>query len=189
MEHPELRQAPRVDCSIGLHLQGEWTFLKARVEDIGRLGARLRVPLKELGLTASTHLSVIARHLDAVLSAEVVAHFRPEMLGSLVQRHLHAVRVSRSCPDEPSVDVGCKFDRPLTRLDAVALGLPIPMEGETVEEAQAGAEGKAPVAREPEPALNTEEGMSAFAEMRWSLIVKKSESELLTRRDNGRTRR
>ena len=170
MDQHEKRQAPRVTCSIGLHLQGEWTMVRARVEDVGRLGARLRVPLRELGLEPNVGMTAVAAHIQQLLTNDVVASFRPEMLGSLVQRHVEAVRIAQPEAGDDYVDIGCEFARPMTRLDSAALGLPIPMEGESVFDAETGLEGKAPQTRE---AVTAAQG-SAYADLRFALLVKKS---------------
>ena len=185
MDQHEKRQAPRVTCSIGLHLQGEWTMVRARVEDVGRLGARLRVALLELGLQPNVGMTAIAAHIRHLLTHDVVANLRPEMLGSLVQRHVEAVRIAQTEIGDDYVDIGCEFDRPLTRLDAVALGLPIPMEGESVEDAEAGVEGKAPQQREPEAVAGVPTSGSAYADLRFSLLVKKA--DLGAEPGNGQT--
>ena len=175
MDQHEKRSAPRVTCSIGLQLQGQWTMVRARVEDVGRLGARLRVPLKELGLQPDAGMTAVAAHIRQLLTHDVVANLRPEMLGSLVQRHVLAVRVAPTQAGDDHVDIGCEFDRPLTRLDAVALGLPIPMEGESLEEALAGVSGRAPVTREVASTAAQSADCSPFADLRFSLLVRKAD--------------
>jgi len=172
MKPSDKRKAPRVTCSIGIHLRGEWTLVKARVADIGRLGARVHVALEELGLPPDAPLVEVGKHIEELLAQDVVAQFRPDLVGSLVERHIHAVRIARDSVAAPSVHVGCVFDRPLTQADAVALGLPIPMEGETPEAALAAVEGKAPHARAPEH-LPSDEADNAFADLRWALTVRK----------------
>lgn len=172
MNPSDKRKAARVTCSIGIHLRGEWTLVRARVADIGRLGARVHVALEELGLPPDASLVEVGRHLEDLLTEDVVAQFRPELVGSLVERHIQAVRIARESVAAPSVHVGCVFDRPLTQADAAALGLPIPMEGETSEAALAAVEGKSPRPREPEhhPADVAD---NAFADLRWALTVRK----------------
>ena len=150
-------------------------MVRARVEDVGRLGARLRVPLRELGLEPNVGLTAVAAHIRQLLTHDVVANLRPEMLGSLIQRQVLAVRVALPESNDDHVDIGCEFDRPLTRLDAVALGLPIPMEGESVEDALSGASGKTPLVREPAPVAAQPPDGSSFADLRFSLLVRKAD--------------
>ena len=175
MEQHEKRRAPRVTCSIGIHLQGEWTMVRAQVEDIGRLGARLRVTLRELGLESHAGITEVASHVRQLLTHDVVAHFCPELLGSLVQRRIEAVRVTHIHDGDEYADIGCRFDEPLTELDAAALGLPIPMEGETVEDASTLVEGKGPQTRALEPLTSKDRKGSAYNDLRFSLLIKKSD--------------
>jgi len=175
MEQHEKRKAPRVTCSIGIHLEGELTMVRARVEDVCRDGARLRVPLIELGLASDVSMTAIAAHIRNLLTNDVVAHLRPEMLGSLIQRHVEAVRIAPTELGEHFIDIGLEFDRPLTRLDAVTLGLPIAMEGESVEDAEAQVVGKSPRVRESVlPETDVSSG-SAYADLRFALLVKKAD--------------
>ena len=174
MSQPEKRKAPRVTCSIGIHLEGGLTMVRARVEDVCRDGARLRVPLLELGLEPDVGMQAIATHIRHLLTRDVVAHLRPEMLGSLIQRQVQAVRIAPAESGEHLVDIGIEFDHPLTHEDAVTLGLPIPMDGESVEDAEAGLAGKAPRVRETVSTGEASNGGSAYADLRFALLVKKS---------------
>lgn len=175
MDKHDKRRAPRITCSIGLHLQGEWTMVRARVEDVCRDGARLRVPLVELGLQPDVGMTSIAAHIQRLLTQDVVAMLRPELLGSLVQRSVEAVRIAPTELGEHFVDIGLEFDQPLTRLDAVTLGLPIPMEGEDAEAAEQEVAHKQPRARELTHAGDEASTGSAFADLRFSLLVRKAE--------------
>lgn len=175
MDRADKRRAPRITCSVGLHLQGEWTMVRARVEDVCRDGARLRVPLVELGLQPDVGMTAIAAHIQQLLTKDVVAMLRPELLGSLVQRHVEAVRIAPTELGEHFIDVGLEFDEPLTRLDAVTLGLPIPMEGEDEQVAQAEIAHKQPQTRELTHSGSEATNGSSFADLRFSLLVKKAE--------------
>lgn len=146
----ERRTAPRIGCRIPVLLQGQWTSVQADVADLSRAGARLQVPVSQLGLAGGAGLSEVARQLRLLLTKDVQTQFFPAQLGSLIQRRIHPVRIGRIIAEDPIADIGCFFNEPLSPVEAAALGLIIPMEGETFEEAQSYQKAVSPQSREPE---------------------------------------
>ncbi len=123
--------------------------MQAAVADLSRAGARLQVPVHQLGLGGGANLSEVSRQLRHLLTKDVHAQFFPQRLGSLIQRRIHPVRIGRIEADPPLADVGCFFNEPLSPVEAAALGMIIPMEGETLEEAKTYQRAVAPYPREP----------------------------------------
>ena len=124
--------------------------MQADVADLSRAGARLQIPVDQLGLGHGANLSEVARQLRHLLTRDVHAQFFPDRLGSLIQRRIHPVRIGRIEAERPLADIGCFFNEPLSPVEAAALGMIIPMEGETLEEALTYQKAVAPEPREPQ---------------------------------------
>lgn len=115
-----------------MHIDGGWRDV--RIVDISRTGVRLRVPLATLGFEPGAGLADLAAHLDRVVPRRAAAQFHPERLGALVERELHVVRIALPDGEGGEVELGCRMDRRLGDVEAAALDVPVPAEGQRIEE-------------------------------------------------------
>ncbi len=160
MPTPERRRDARITCRLSLTLRGEWANVDGTVLDVSRTGFRLRLPLGEIGLQRGATLSQIASQLHHILSKDVVASFLPELLGPLVTRHIEPRALSLPHEDPESVEIGAFFDAPLGRVEAAAIGLPIPMEAESSEDAARLAPAEPPRVHAPASRAIVDDGES-----------------------------
>ena len=149
MTSPERRHHVRIDCRVPLNLRGEWTEVQGTVVDISRAGFRLHLPLTEIGLQPGASLSEVSEQLHHLLTDDTAASFLPEMLGQLVTHAIWPRRLSIPTDDPGCVELAGTFDRALTPSEAAALGLPIPMENESAEDAMRRTSLHPPQARTP----------------------------------------
>ena len=145
---PEHRKVGRVRCSLpaAVVTPGDWPG--ARVLDISRTGVRLAMGL-EGGGEGAIGLTGIVEQLEDRLALKLVVDLHPDRLGSLIRRALQVVRIGPVVPEEGIVELGCVFVPPLSEDDAVALGVPLPREGEPPDIARRRMGSKPPRSREP----------------------------------------
>ena len=149
MPTKERRGDARIDCRISLNIRGEWTDVNGMVADISRSGFRLHLPLTEIGLQPGASLSEVSEQLHRLLTDDTAASFLPEMLGQLVTHAIWPRRLSIPTDDNSCVELAGTFDKPLTASEAAALGLPIPMENESIQDAKQRTPLNPPKARTP----------------------------------------
>ena len=147
MPSPERRRDVRVKCRLSLGCRGEWTHVKGTVVDISQTGCRFRVLLAEIGIPAGTRLNQVAVH--HLLTDDVVFHFLPEMLGTLVTRRICGRRISLPQDEPHCVEIGGRFDVPLGETETAALGLPLSSPGENSTQAHDPARPHPPRVRSP----------------------------------------
>jgi hypothetical protein len=128
----EKRESLRVPCSYPVRVYGQLQEFSGRLCDISRTGARLRVGADRL-LAGGADLASMTRALDMLLGSSFLADLHHEMLGPLVRKQLHLIRLG-SFVDEgqgTGLEIGCLFDAPLTDEEATMLGIGLPPTGVT----------------------------------------------------------
>ena len=147
---PEHRKVGRVRCSLPAAVVAPGDWPGAAILDLSRTGVRLAVALEssETGMPA---LSSIVEQLEDRLALKLVVDLHPDRLGSLVRRALQVVRIGPVVPEQGVVELGCVLVPPLSEDDAVALGVPLPREGEPPDIARRRMGMHPPRAREPAP--------------------------------------
>jgi hypothetical protein len=106
------------------------------VVDVSLRGVRLSIPVGEAERPLPESLGRIVSQLREVLLMQLFVEFRPDDRGALVKRRLVVVRIGPRNPKTGHLELGCVIEPPLTRVEATALELPLPEEGETPEEAR-----------------------------------------------------
>ncbi len=136
MESSDRRDAARTPCQVPVRLTWEGRTVEAMALDISLRGARLLIPAASLVEDPHASMAVLARQICEALPPRVPTCFHPELLGPLVQRVLHVVRVGVQAGTESAVELGCRLDRPLQEVDAAAMGVAVAKMGETATEAR-----------------------------------------------------
>ena len=96
----ERRSAYRVNCHIPVRLATSMgRTIVAETTDLSRTGARVRIPLAELGLEHGAELRTIAQAVQSEVGDLAVADIHHERLGPLLRRHLHVVRIAQHDPE------------------------------------------------------------------------------------------
>jgi hypothetical protein len=126
LQNDERRRAGRLACKIPVRVRASGRTLHAHTEDLSRVGARLLIPLSELGLPANSSLTRVAHETTAILGDLASLEFHYEILGTLVRRMARPVRIGRGASGQTHVEVGCALRRSLTDAEVEFLGLPLP---------------------------------------------------------------
>ena len=126
----ESRHALRVACQLPIQLRARDKTLTATVLDVSRSGCRIRVTVD---LSKSRKIGYLARVHD-VLGRNVSGNLRFDVLGSLIAKRLNIVRAI-PITEMTEIDLGCKFEEPLTDEEATMAGLGLPALGVTEESA------------------------------------------------------
>ena len=126
------RLAARIACDVPLRIRVDGAWRHVKIVDVSRTGVRVLVPLHELGLEHDTSLADVARFLGHVVAEQLPAQFHPARLGDLVTRQLTIVRLGLDAGG--AVELGCTMSERLGDIEAAALGLDVPQEGEGLEE-------------------------------------------------------
>ncbi len=174
----------RIPCDVPLRLQVDCTWRPVKLVDVSRTGARLRLPLGALGLGPGLGLAEIAEHLDQRLPTRVSLQFHPERLGTLICRKAKIVHLALDEGLGNEIEVGCVLSDVLSTDEAAALGLALPQEGETAEEAL-----RAHVVEPPKPRVPARRDAGAYRSLpgaSWFSLADEDRSSVPT---NGRAPR
>lgn len=131
MATDDKRDALRVPCDYSIRVYGQLRELAARMVDISRTGVRIRVPLSRLMNTEVLDYASLTHSLEQVLGKSFQADLHHEMLGPLVRKRIRVMRVGNVDPDADFVEIGGRFDEPLTDDETVMLGVGLPPVGVT----------------------------------------------------------
>jgi len=128
------RLADRIPVEVPVELDTNSGIVEAETMDVSRTGMRIHVRARDLGHAPSLEMSETAAHVAAALSPRFAARLHFRMLGPLLERVVRMTRLSIP-PDRPAwIEIGCRFDEPLTLEDATTLGVPLPPVEGTDEE-------------------------------------------------------
>ena len=119
----------------------------ARLTDLSRSGARVRIPGAPLGLERAAPPALVARQMARILGATFDARLHPERLGSLLCKRLRLVRIGQRDRDSSDVEAGCQLNPPLTDVEASMLGLAIPTLLSDDREGESCLEARGPTVR------------------------------------------
>jgi hypothetical protein len=127
------RRAIRIACSAPVRIRTRTGWLEVRVIDLSRGGIRVAIPCEQVGVAQGAALLDVARRLGTILPEriEAVLGTTPEL-----QRILHVVRIGKCGPNMREIELGCLHDRPLDDDDALTLGVVLPREGESWDQAE-----------------------------------------------------
>lgn len=181
----ERRSEERMEIAVPVEIESDRGSLEAKLVDVSRTGARLQIRPSDIGHTSSRDLSETALQVASALPSEFEARMHFKALGSLLHRRLTLMRIAVPLNDRTVIELGCRFDRALTRDEATALGVTLPSEGDSSD----GSKGlvwdldptgvaNAPV--DPEEATPSE---------KQTLVVEPPEESLIPRFATGVSRR
>jgi PilZ domain len=147
----ESRGSERVPYRASLHVATPRGNVQARLLDLSRTGLALQVGLADLGPRPPRDLYHVASWIGQTIGRSFRVEINPEALGSLLAREVHVVRIGG--PEDGSDDVvlGCTFVTPLSDLETVMLGVPLPRPRGGGETWLPRADVPMPYARDPGP--------------------------------------
>ena len=122
----EKREAGRAACEVPVRIQTAQGDVTGVVTDLSRVGARLQIPGRQLGVHRLSGLVQVARRVDATIGQVFGADLHYELLGSALRKTMHAVRIGQRDWESPDVDLGCKLTEVLTDEESALLGLELP---------------------------------------------------------------
>jgi hypothetical protein len=124
---------PRVACTLEVRAQTRTGWVPVKVLDLSRRGVRIAISDQTVGLSSEASLLDVARRLGGVLPEWIPLEFPTH--GGL-SRKVRVVRIGKRSGDRGEVELGCLFAEPLQDLDALQLGVVLPDEGESWEQAE-----------------------------------------------------
>ena len=122
MSRESRRSAERVSLEGSVHIDGTNGIVEADMRDLSRTGVRIRLRASRNARSAGD-LLLATQDLYARIGKEPTVKLFPERLGALVSRTAFVTRVILPPDDPAAVEVGCRFDRPLTDKDTLRLGV------------------------------------------------------------------
>lgn len=128
------RLADRIPVEVPVELDTNNGIVEAETMDVSRTGMRIHVRARDLGHAPSLEMSETAAHVAAALSPRFAARLHFRMLGPLLERVVRMTRLSIPSDRQAWIEIGCRFDEPLTLEDATTLGVPLPPVEGTDEE-------------------------------------------------------
>ena len=157
MTEPNRRKAPRVPFAVPVHVDSNEGPIDAELVDVSLTGARLRFFASSIGFPPSPDLDETALQVASTLPAHFEARLHYKVLGPLLHRGMNMVRIGVPLDAPNLIELGCSFDRPLSRDEIMALGVVLPEADEETKaqkslEEQVGEEPAVPVLREEEDA-------------------------------------
>ncbi|MHC5009329.1 MAG: PilZ domain-containing protein [Planctomycetota bacterium] len=126
MDSSSKRGDPRVACRIPIRLLSTRGWISGYILDVSRRGARLAIPIPELGLDPTTSMLTVARRLPDLLPREAPVEFDPERFGPLIARRIQIVRIASAGRQEGEIEVGCLIEGPMADQEADILGIELP---------------------------------------------------------------
>ena len=133
MSTAEHRGALRIPCAYPVRVAARGRTYTGTMQDVSRTGLRMWIPTGALG-TDEDSLLVVAQLVDELMGSRFQGDLHHEMLGPLVRKRMHLVRLGQSDAQQ-AVELGCEFDEPLTDEETGMLGLGLPQLGVTTAEA------------------------------------------------------
>lgn len=136
---PESRDSLRVPIEFPVRVYGKRAELVTQLRDISRTGMGLYLPITTL-IEVEPDLPMgdvleVASAVDKIIGSHFDADLHCEMLGPLVRKPSTILRAGLSDDDTEILQLGCHFDAPLTTEESDMLGVGLPDQGITEEEA------------------------------------------------------
>ncbi len=168
----ESREAARVACAVPVAIVSPAHWPEARVLDLSRTGIRLGVTVQDRQKGLEFGLERLAEMMRTQLAVNLIVELGPEARGNRIRRGLRVVRMGPFREEEGCLELGCELLPPLDEAEVEALGLALPLPGESADGALArrdlrGREPREPDAKRPpglrgtvrqhDPALDWEE--------------------------------
>ncbi len=120
------RQAQRIAFGGSATVATARGAVEAEIQDLSYAGIRVRVRAESLGFASSSQLASTAKNVQATLGARFDVSLHESELGSLVQRRVDLTRISIPSNAPESIDLGCRFETPLTIEETEVLGAELP---------------------------------------------------------------
>lgn len=125
------RGALRVPCDFPVRVYGQLREVPGRLVNISRTGLRISLPLSRILTSSALDFGALAHAVGQMLGSSFMADLHYEMLGQLIRKKLHLVRVGDVDPETDLLEIACTFDDPLRDEETVMLGIGLPPIGET----------------------------------------------------------
>ncbi len=123
------RRALRVTCELPVRIYGRASDLFGTLNDVSRMGVRLCVSLDSLGCDQGHDLLRLGHMVEQHLGARFNMDLNHDVLGPLVRKRLHVVRLGQGREDEGVLELGCEFGVPLSEDESKMLALDLPPLG------------------------------------------------------------
>ena len=137
MASDERRQSTRIACEVPVRILTDLRVVMGLIVDCSRSGVRVRIPGRSLGVHRLSSLVQVARRVSNALGQDFVGELHYEMLGSMVRKSLHPMRIGQRDWETPDVELGCRFGEPLTDAELQLLGIELPARETYVNDPQA----------------------------------------------------
>jgi len=127
------RRTIRVACALPVRIRTRTGWLDVHLLDLSRGGLRIGLPVEAVDVSSEASLLDVARRLGTLLPERIDAAIGT---GGAVTRALRVVRLCKQAESGGEVELGCLFDRPFDDEDALELGIVLPREGESWDQAE-----------------------------------------------------
>jgi hypothetical protein len=127
------RTTPRASARIALVVHGPQRVVPAVTCDLSRTGARIRFRFEDLGVDRDLSLLELGKALMNLCGEVFLADMRPIRGEGHVSKAMHPVRIGSTKRTAGELDVGVRFQEPLSDAELGTLGLRMPVTDSAAE--------------------------------------------------------
>lgn len=120
------RKAQRRHATVPVAVYTTYGPIEAEMRDVSRTGLRFRIRTSVLGFEPSDDLHEIAERVAAAIPESFQADLNHAMVGLLLKKQVHLVRISLVRGSKQHVDVCGRFETPLLLEETTMLGVSLP---------------------------------------------------------------